>query len=427
MKRIEIFENGIYLTFEISERKISLRHLSPFPYREGLSQTAAESGVLLSKHGLVFREFDDTSDLLGRRLVITQTDESGEVEAVTHFRFYTDIPVVRTWTEIICRDERSRIIATELPPMHDLVFTELSGVRIAYIGGTQAALFYMPEDENGAEPSVVIGAVKAGGGLSAFDNAAAALTRLRRAVKRRTPDQRRLPVIFCGGTEGSPETGYPLIDAAAKIGCEYFCIDAKGFVGDREAAVRYIRSKGMIAGDLKEIEVISDADGLITFAPEECAVRCCLSSEQGTEETVSAMVNAMLTRPILCGELSEINNKNRELIAEALRVYRKLRKDIPRAVPFFPTGQTDPVGEWNSFGLMTDSCAYIAVHRKAGAQDTITLPLGFIKGKIAAVECIYPSFAAESLELDASAGTLRVTFSTEHTARLFRISTQHTQ
>ena len=73
-------------------------------------------------------------------------------------------------------------------------------------------------------------ALSAGG----FDGALGELTRYRRLLRRPHPDAERLPVIFndyMNTLMGDPTTArlLPLIDAAARAGAEYFCIDAGWF------------------------------------------------------------------------------------------------------------------------------------------------------------------------------------------------------
>lgn len=64
-----------------------------------------------------------------------------------------------------------------------------------------------------------------------FEDAAAQMTQWRRLMRRKNEDDEKLPVIFndfmnCLGGDPSEEKEYPLIDAAAEIGCEYYTIDA---------------------------------------------------------------------------------------------------------------------------------------------------------------------------------------------------------
>ena len=113
-----------------------------------------------------------------------------------------------------------------------------------------------------------------------FNGTLAEMTKYRRAIRRKNPDNEKLPVIFndymnCLFGDATTQKLYPLIDAAAEAGCEYFCIDcgwysdgdwwdsvgewmpsAARFPGGIREPLDYIRSKGMIPGLWLEIEVM---------------------------------------------------------------------------------------------------------------------------------------------------------------------------
>ncbi len=114
-----------------------------------------------------------------------------------------------------------------------------------------------------------------------FDDAFAHLAGHRRAARRRHPQDDALPVVFndyMDTLEGDPTEAklLPLIDAAAAVGSEYFCIDAGWYddtagwwssVGDwRPSTVRFprglgfvldhVRSRGMVPGLWMEPEVV---------------------------------------------------------------------------------------------------------------------------------------------------------------------------
>ncbi len=134
----------------------------------------------------------------------------------------------------------------------------------------------------GLKPGETFTSVPAGIGstLDGFDGAIGALTRYRRAIRRPNRDNENLGVIFndymnCLFGNPTSEKEYPLIDAAAEMGCEYYCIDcgwySEGFwwdsVGEWKPAEKrfpeglpevlsYIRKKGMIPGLWLEIEVM---------------------------------------------------------------------------------------------------------------------------------------------------------------------------
>ena len=132
------------------------------------------------------------------------------------------------------------------------------------------------------QPGETFESVPAAVGVSDEDlsSAFASLTRYRRLIRRPNTDNEKLPVIFndymnCLWADPTTEKELPLIDAAAKAGCEYFVIDAGWYdsgiwwdsVGEwKESRERfphgvrevtdYIRQKGMIPGIWLELEVI---------------------------------------------------------------------------------------------------------------------------------------------------------------------------
>lgn len=113
-----------------------------------------------------------------------------------------------------------------------------------------------------------------------FDDAIGTLTMYRRKIRRKNIDNVKLPVIFndymnCLWGKPDAQKEYPLIQAAAEAGCEYFCIDAGWYadgdwwdnVGEwKESKLRfpeglkkvtdYIKSFGMVPGLWLEPEVM---------------------------------------------------------------------------------------------------------------------------------------------------------------------------
>lgn len=126
-----------------------------------------------------------------------------------------------------------------------------------------------------------------------FAEAAAQMTLYRRLIRRRNNDNKNLPVIFndymnCLWGDPTADKEYPMIDAAAEIGCEYYVIDAGWYadgnwwewVGEWEESKKrfpegikkvtdYIRKKGMIPGLWLEIEVMGKYCSLAEKFPDE--------------------------------------------------------------------------------------------------------------------------------------------------------------
>lgn len=135
---------------------------------------------------------------------------------------------------------------------------------------------------------VAVGVAKDG-----MDQGMGILTSYRRRIRRYNEDNQKLPVIFndymnCLWGKPTAEEEYPLIDAAAEVGCEYYCIDAGWYsdgswwdsVGEwKESRKRfpeglrkiadYIRGKGMIPGVWLEMEVMGIHCPLAEKFPDE--------------------------------------------------------------------------------------------------------------------------------------------------------------
>ena len=103
----------------------------------------------------------------------------------------------------------------------------LDGLYVAAFGPTDADHQWQHTLEPGQEFTTVPVGIAVG--TNGFEDAVAALTRYRRAIRR--PDDGQLPVVFndyMNTINGDPTTEklLPLIDAAAIAGAEYFCVDA---------------------------------------------------------------------------------------------------------------------------------------------------------------------------------------------------------
>jgi alpha-galactosidase len=131
-------------------------------------------------------------------------------------------------------------------------------------------------------------------GTDGYESAIGALTRYRREISRPHPDRDRLPVIFndyMNTLLGDPTTDklLPLVEAAARIGAEYFCVDAGWYAEDggwwetvgawRPSSTRFprglgevmdrIRAAGMRPGLWLEPEVVGVRSPVADELPED--------------------------------------------------------------------------------------------------------------------------------------------------------------
>lgn len=125
------------------------------------------------------------------------------------------------------------------------------------------------------------------------DEAFSVLDQYRRRIRRTNRDNENLPIIFndymnCLWADPTTEKELPIIDAAAKLGCEYYCIDAGWYTDEADwfptigewvpsktrfpnglkEVTDYIRSRGMVPGLWLEIEFVGSKCPLVQQVDE---------------------------------------------------------------------------------------------------------------------------------------------------------------
>lgn len=144
-------------------------------------------------------------------------------------------------------------------------------------------------------PGMTFTTVEAAFGVVCGDisDAAAALTLYRRTIRRPNTDDEKLNIVFndymnCLMGDPTDEKERMIIDKAAEMGCEYYCLDAgwydKGYWWDRvgewvecperfpnglKSICEYAKSKGMVMGLWLEIEVMGIACELAAKLPDD--------------------------------------------------------------------------------------------------------------------------------------------------------------
>ena len=135
--------------------------------------------------------------------------------------------------------------------------------------------------------------VSVGSCIGHFDDVFSVLTKYRRKIRRPNRDNIELPIIFndymnCLFGNPTEEIEIKLIDLAASLGCEYYCIDCgwyaenewwdevgewlpskKRFPSGLVKLMDYIRDKGMIPGLWLEIEVVGIHSPIVKKLPDD--------------------------------------------------------------------------------------------------------------------------------------------------------------
>ena len=109
--------------------------------------------------------------------------------------------------------------------------------------------------------------------------------------------------------------------------------------------------------------------------PEQAAIWSYPKAGESLRLTAMNMVNSMLLRMHLSGEVTRLSEEQREIVKEGVRVYKELRQEIPRMAPFYPMGLPRYGGGWQCAGYESEKKAYLAVWRMDSGQEEIILPV----------------------------------------------------
>ncbi len=161
------------------------------------------------------------------------------------------------------------------------------------------------------------------------------------------------------------------------------------------------------------------ANSPTALTPEQSAVWSYPLRTGDREEVVFNMVNALLLRIHQSGHLAEIDPERKALVKEALDLYKTIRPDIRKGLPFFPLGPSKFDDEWVVSGLRAENRNYIAVWRRGAKKAKISLPVAHLKGKDAKIRCIYPSYHEAPLSWSKETGLMTAVLPENVSARLF--------
>lgn len=172
---------------------------------------------------------------------------------------------------------------------------------------------------------------------------------------------------------------------------------------------------------VKYAQIAASSPAALT--PEQSAIWSYPLREGDDEEVVFNMVNALLLRVHQSGHLAELSAPRRELVREALDLYKRIRGDIREGLPFWPLGLPKVEDGWVSFGLRRGGKRYVAVWRLDAEESEAALPVSGMKGKAAECRLLYPQGRpGGDCVWDAEAGSLKVRLERGRTARLFEVT-----
>lgn len=134
------------------------------------------------------------------------------------------------------------------------------------------------------------------------------------------------------------------------------------------------------------------------------------------EHVVFNMVNGLLLRPYISGQVWDLSPGSMALLGEGIALYKRIRRDVRTMVPFFPLGFGRVNDAQLAYGLRGEGKAYLSVFCVKGSR--VSVPLHAL-GKIRDIHPIYPVAGDCKYALEDS--ILQVELPEEGCARLFEI------
>lgn len=109
--------------------------------------------------------------------------------------------------------------------------------------------------------------------------------------------------------------------------------------------------------------------------PEQSAVWAYPLARADKNEIQMNMVNALLQRIHLSGQIFGWNEEQMAYVKEAIEVYKSYRHEIPESIPFYPTGIPHASDKFFCSAYKTPSCIRLGAWRMDSESDTFFIPL----------------------------------------------------
>lgn len=140
--------------------------------------------------------------------------------------------------------------------------------------------------------------------------------------------------------------------------------------------------------DYKKMGAIAAASSTAVL-PEQTLVWSYPLADATDDAVAFNMANSMLHRILLSGEITSWNDRQMDLVKEGIECHKRLRSDIPKAIPFYPIGIPQNTDGWLCVAHKLEQCVRLTVWRTDAEDEKIFIPLE--KTNITA-EVLYPSY-----------------------------------
>ncbi|WP_307179796.1 alpha-galactosidase [Streptomyces africanus] len=154
-----------------------------------------------------------------------------------------------------------------------------------------------------------------------------------------------------------------------------------------------------------QLQSTSDQQDPLRYPPIAAAAPTAVPPEQGAvwaypqpgfddDLITTTLGGALLGRIHLSGHLDRMSDHQLALVRDAVAVYKSIRGDLARALPFWPLGLPGWTDEWLALGLKVpgDRTAYLSVWRRGGPAE-LRVPVGHLAGRAVRADVLHPSSA----------------------------------
>ncbi|WP_031525981.1 glycoside hydrolase family 36 protein [Streptomyces sp. NRRL F-5123] len=159
--------------------------------------------------------------------------------------------------------------------------------------------------------------------------------------------------------------------------------------------------------------------------PEQSAVWAYPQPEFTDDEIAFTLAGALLGRVHLSGRLDRMTPDQLSLVRQALTVYKDLRADLPRALPFWPLGLPGWTDPWLAQGMrVPGGPTYLLVWHREGDRAAMSLPVPHLADRPGVrVQVLHPGPSAGEAAWAAAEGVVEVRLPRTPTALLLRLDT----
>jgi alpha-galactosidase len=154
-----------------------------------------------------------------------------------------------------------------------------------------------------------------------------------------------------------------------------------------------------------QLQSTSDQQDPLRYPPIAAAAPTAVPPEQGAvwaypqpgfddDLITTTLGGALLGRIHLSGHLDRMSEHQLALVRDAVAVYKSIRGDLARALPFWPLGLPGWTDEWLALGLRVpgDRTAYLSVWRRGGPAE-LRVPVRHLAGRTVSADVLHPSSA----------------------------------